>query len=62
MDSDYGLVRQQLICPLCHNEKADGLLVCWPCYRAHNLRNGISPVIVHILASVEERLLATVQS
>lgn len=27
-------------CPLCEDEKAIGLVTCWPCYRLHGLRYG----------------------
>jgi hypothetical protein len=27
-------------CPLCERPKDQGTLVCWSCYRAHNMRNG----------------------
>lgn len=33
-------VRDHPICALCNRGKAVGLVVCWPCYRAHRLREG----------------------
>ena len=40
MEIDYPRVRAQAVCPLCQSVKESGLLVCWPCYRAHDLRHG----------------------
>lgn len=37
---DHPLIRASTICPLCIGSKDTGLLVCWPCYRSENLRNG----------------------
>ena len=33
-------VRASNQCPLCEGEKETGLVVCWPCYRRYDLRNG----------------------
>lgn len=56
-DSDFGCVRQMTACPVCGNEKDDGLLVCWPCYRAHDIRNGLSALLTGILRATESRLI-----
>jgi hypothetical protein len=35
---DYPHVRSSSICPLCREYKETGLLACWSCYHAYNLR------------------------
>lgn len=45
----YDALRAVRTCPLCNGKKAAGLLVCWPCYRAHNLRNGMRPATQQII-------------
>ena len=40
MKIDNMNVRASTRCPLCECYKAVGLVVCWPCYRLHDLRNG----------------------
>ncbi len=37
---DFPRVRSSLICPLCGKHKEIGLLCCWHCYRARDMRNG----------------------
>lgn len=37
---DYPHVRASTHCPLCQQEKDEGLLICWVCYRLHDLRSG----------------------
>lgn len=37
---DYPHLRQAHACPLCHDHKEAGLVVCWNCYRARDLRYG----------------------
>ena len=29
-----------MVCPLCQGRKEAGLVACWPCYRAWDLRDG----------------------
>jgi len=50
---DHPKTRAALRCPVCHNDKDPGLLVCWTCYRALNLRNGCPPFVARILADTE---------
>jgi hypothetical protein len=50
---DHPHIRQANRCPVCHNGKEAGLLVCWTCYRKLDLRNGIAPAIAQILANAE---------
>lgn len=37
---DHPLTRRGCTCPLCELPKDAGLVVCWPCYRLWNFRNG----------------------
>jgi hypothetical protein len=37
---DHPKLRSSTICQLCGEVKETGLLVCWPCFRVHDLRNG----------------------
>lgn len=37
---DHPKLRNSPVCVLCHNAKDLGLVVCWICYRANDLRNG----------------------
>ena len=50
---DYHYVRDLTTCPLCNGVKTTGLLVCWPCYRSHDVREGLYEYIVTILDDVE---------
>jgi len=34
MKIDNPLVRASNTCPICHGEKHNGLVACWPCYRS----------------------------
>ena len=39
-EADYPLVRSSNICPLCGEHKETGLIVCWSCYHARDMRYG----------------------
>lgn len=52
---DNPLVRASSTCPLCNFAKAPGLVACWPCYNAHDLRNG-NPEAEAQIANREQRL------
>jgi hypothetical protein len=54
MELDFPQVRAQAVCPLCRGEKAVGLLVCWPCYRNHELRYG-NPKAEEAIAHSEQK-------
>ena len=54
---DYPLIRAWFDCPLCGGGKDQGLLACWPCYRAFDLKNGDSEV-KNILSEKESQLEA----
>ena len=41
MAIDHLNLRNSTVCPFCRNAKERGLVVCWQCYRAHNMRNGV---------------------
>ena len=49
---DHPNLRAQRICPLCGGSKDVGLVVCWPCYRAYDLRNG-NPEVGRLLDLAE---------
>jgi hypothetical protein len=55
MTLDHLRVRQHQSCPLCHRAKGFGLLVCWPCFRAYDLRNG-NPLVDRRLDAAEANL------
>ena len=38
--NDHPVLRAIPICPLCLEDKAQGLLVCWPCHRTQTAHNG----------------------
>ena len=42
---DHPLVRKSHTCPLCTQHKGEGGLVCWPCFRKHDMRNGDTPEV-----------------
>ena len=52
---DYPQVRKSSACPLCHEYKEVGAVVCWHCYRAHGLRYG-NPEAEGLLAQAEAEL------
>ena len=37
---DHPKVRASTTCPLCHGQKATGLVVCWSCYSKRRLKYG----------------------
>ena len=55
MEMDYSSVRAHEICPLCQGAKENGLLVCWPCYRAHDLRYA-HQAVEKVIGQAEETL------
>ena len=55
--SDHPLIRKHLICPLCDLHKGQGLVVCWPCYRLWDMRNG-DPAVEAELDLAERHLEA----
>jgi hypothetical protein len=54
---DYPNVRLSAICPLCGQEKESGLIVCWPCYRKNDLRNGNSEIEIMIKRAEDELII-----
>jgi hypothetical protein len=50
---DHPFLRESPTCPTCNNRKDRGLLVCWTCYRALDLRNQLRPAIASILHEAE---------
>jgi ribosomal protein L37AE/L43A len=57
MTLDYPRIRANTVCPLCAKHKLEHTLVCWPCFRTHNLRQGESVQVATILETVEQRLI-----
>lgn len=51
---DHPRVRAALHCPVCHNAKDVGLLLCWTCYRSTNARQGLHPSIAAIITNAEQ--------
>ena len=51
---DYPRLRQAYTCPICHQPKDWGCIVCWPCYRQHEGRHNFTPAIRAILDAWEE--------
>lgn len=45
------ILRAMHTCPLCNNAKDVNLLVCWTCYRAWDVRNGVRPSMAQILVN-----------
>ena len=54
-EEDYPHVRSSGVCPLCGGHKETGLVVCWSCYRAYDLRYGNAEAEA-LIEQVEERL------
>lgn len=44
MVEDHPHLRASPRCPVCGGTKDIGLVVCWPCYRAHGLRYGSAEI------------------
>lgn len=61
LEIDLPNLRQSKVCVLCNAEKAAGLIVCWDCYRKHELRRG-NPTIEARLALEDKRLFSTAHS
>lgn len=57
MDNPY--VRRQMQCPLCGGFKTIGLVACWKCYRAFDLRNGNPKAEAHIAAAEAREVAAS---
>jgi hypothetical protein len=52
---DHPKTRAGVVCPVCKTHKTVGLVVCWECYRRHNLRYG-NPEIDAILDKWERSI------
>jgi hypothetical protein len=57
-EADHPLTRKHGLCAVCGRHKDAGLLVCWPCYRKHDFRNGAQGARVDDLIDDAERYLA----
>jgi NMD protein affecting ribosome stability and mRNA decay len=55
MGMDFPRVRASSVCPLCGAEKEAGLVVCWACYREHDMRYG-NPEAESAIRAAEDRL------
>lgn len=55
MQTDYPNIRASLTCPCCGKPKDKGCVVCWPCYRFHDFRNGGRERFTTILNTIEAR-------
>ena len=49
---DYPRLRKSTECPLCKTPKDAGPIVCWPCYRATEMKYG-NPAVERKLAALE---------
>ena len=45
-------IRNSQYCPLCGGIKSNDLVVCWPCYRYHDIRYG-NVVIMGVIDQIE---------
>jgi hypothetical protein len=52
---DYPNIRASEHCPMCGRDKDQGLLVCWPCYRLHNVRNGLDQETIYHFELIENQ-------
>ena len=57
--TDYPRVRASRTCPLCNDSKDADLIVCWTCYRSHDIRNGLTPSDAAIIGHAEADLANT---
>lgn len=57
MTIDNPLIRAMATCPMCGRYKRPGLVTCWPCFNAHDLKNG-NPDVEAIIAQHERDLAA----
>ncbi len=62
MTVDHLNLRNSTVCPFCRKAKERGLLVCWQCYRAHNMRNGAAQWCERLLDECEAKLRALSQT
>jgi hypothetical protein len=56
MTIDHPLTREDSACPLCHDTKPIGNVVCWPCFRWHDMRYGAAPMVTQIIDAREVAL------
>lgn len=61
--SDYPKLRLFHTCPVCSNQKAAGLILCWPCHRAaketalaRDEPSDYPQVVLDLIDAVEARL------
>jgi len=59
-EADYPHVRSSSICPLCGEYKETGLVVCWSCYRARDMRYG-NVEAESLIAQAEAKLCEKLQ-
>jgi hypothetical protein len=52
---DHPRLRARTVCPCCHLDKEAGLLICWPCFNLHDMRNG-NPEVEAKLDDMEQEL------
>ncbi len=52
---DHPHVRASHQCPLCHRTKNAGLVTCWECYHAHELKYG-NPFAEDLIDKTEAKL------
>jgi hypothetical protein len=52
---DHPLLRQSTHCPVCHDRKDNGLVICWSCYRDKGMRYG-NPTVDRIVDRAEDGL------
>ncbi len=52
---DHPYIRAQTVCSLCKGKKDTGLVICWPCYRRHDMRNGGDVVANRLIAIAEAK-------
>jgi hypothetical protein len=62
MTVDHLNLRNSTVCPFCRKAKERGLLVCWQCYRAHNMRSGAPHWCERLLDECEAELRALSQT
>ncbi len=55
---DHPMIRAGRVCPICGDHKEPSLLVCWPCYSNHGMRNGGTERVNGIIDSYEHDMMA----
>jgi hypothetical protein len=55
IDDERPNVRASGRCPICARQKQSGLLVCWPCWRSHDMKFG-NPRVEALIAKREAEL------